>query len=97
MDFEWDAEKALINRQKHGVSFEVAVRVFLDQNRLELYDDIEDHIEERWKTIGMVDPVVLVVVYTQRGSETQRIRIISARKANEKERKQYSQICHRSR
>jgi uncharacterized DUF497 family protein len=91
LDFEWDAAKALINKRKHGLSFEVAARVFLDPNRLELYDDCEDYGEERWVTIGMVDPVVIVVVYTVRGAAGETIRLISARKANEKERKKYRQ------
>lgn len=42
MNFEWDERKAEINKRKHAVSFEVAVRVFLDPNRIEVYDDRED-------------------------------------------------------
>ncbi|MGO9018973.1 MAG: BrnT family toxin [Syntrophobacteraceae bacterium] len=93
MNFEWDEKKATINQRKHGVSFEVAARVFLDPNRIEAYDDCEEYGEDRWKTVGMVDPVVLAVVYAVRGPAGQVIRLISARKANEKERRQYRQVC----
>lgn len=92
MDFEWDEGKADANRLKHGVSFQVAARVFLDPFRMEMYDDGVDYDEDRWITVGMVDPVLLVVVYTVRGDKDQVIRLISARKANEKERRQYHQF-----
>ena len=42
MEFEWNADKAALNLQKHGVTFEVAARVFLDGERLEIYDGRED-------------------------------------------------------
>lgn len=89
MNFEWDANKANSNKTKHGVSFELAARVFLDPMRIEAYDEREGYGEDRWATIGVVDPAVLYVVYTVRDGDT--IRLISARKANEKERKQYRQ------
>lgn len=89
MDFEWDADKAAQNLRKHGVGFSVAARVFLDPNRLEVYDERENYGEDRWATIGYADPALLYVVYTVRMGET--IRLISARKANERERKQYRQ------
>ena len=89
MKFEWDAVKAVSNKTKHGVSFDLATRVFFDPCRIETHDQWEDYGEDRWATIGIVDPAVLYVVYTVRDGDT--IRIISARKANEKERKQYRQ------
>ncbi|TSA12263.1 MAG: hypothetical protein D4R79_08015 [Comamonadaceae bacterium] len=46
----------------------------------------------RWKTIGLVEPAVLAVVYTIRGDEGDTIRLISARKADANERKQYREI-----
>ncbi len=42
MEFEWNADKAALNLQKHGVTFEEAARVFLDGERLEIYDGRED-------------------------------------------------------
>ena len=62
------------------------MRVFLDPNRLEMEDDREDYDERRWYTIGMVEGVVLAVVYTE-GDDA--CRIISARKATRQERKKY--------
>ena len=87
MELEWDAEKAARNLRKHGVSFEDAVLIFYDSGRLETYDGREDYGEDRWATIGFAYPAVLYVVYTVRGEDT--IRLISARKANADERKQY--------
>lgn len=89
MDFEWDADKAAQNLRKHGVQFSVAARAFFDPCRIEVYDEREGYREDRWITIGYADPALLYVVYTVRSGET--IRLISARKANEQERKQYRQ------
>ena len=87
MALEWDVAKAALNLRKHGVAFEDAARVFLDRDRLEVYDGREDYGEDRWATIGPVYAVVLYVVYTVRHEDT--IRIISARKALSHEQKQY--------
>jgi uncharacterized protein len=89
MDFEWDADKAAQNLRKHGVQFSVAARVLFDPCRIEVYDGRADYGEDRWATIGSADPALLYVVYTVRNEEA--IRLISARKANEQERKQYRQ------
>ena len=90
MRFEWDDEKARINQQKHHVSFETAREVFADPLHRSVQDRIEDG-EQRWNTIGMVGGVVLLIVaHTWRddhGDEV--IRIISARKATKKERRDY--------
>ena len=58
-----------------------------DQGRIEAYDRREDYGEDRWATIGLAYSAVLYVVYTVRHEDT--IRLISARKANADERKQY--------
>ena len=87
MKLEWDAAKAARNLKKHGVSFEDAKLVFYDPGRIETYDGREDYGEDRWATIGLVYPAVLYVVYTVRREDA--IRLISARKANACERKQY--------
>lgn len=89
INFEFDPIKAARNQTKHGVSFELAVRVFFDPLRIETHDHSENYGEDRWATIGMVHHSVLYVVYTVRDGDT--IRLISARKANDKERKQYHQ------
>lgn len=80
MQFEWDEEKNKINIRKHKVSFENAVRVFLDPMHLEIPDPCEN--EERWNAIGFSDSI-LFVVYTERKEDV--IRIISARKAVKEE------------
>ena len=90
MDFEWDDAKAATNLRKHRVSFEDAAFVFLDSNRIETFDGREAYGEDRWKTVGLVEPALLAVVYTVRGSSAESIRIISARKADNHERKAYS-------
>ena len=83
--FEWDEEKAAANWKKHRVNFYNAARVFQDENRKEYYDATHSDDEDRYITIGMADDV-LFVVYVER-RET--IRIISARRANRKERSLY--------
>lgn len=87
MELEWDTEKAARNLAKHGVAFEDAERVFYDPGRIEAYDGRNDYGEDRWATIGLAYSAVLYVVYTVRDEET--VRLISARKANAQERKQY--------
>ena len=92
MDFEWDAGKAAVNLRKHHVSFKDAARVFLDPRRIESFDGRDNFGEERWKTVGMVEPALLAVVYTVRGKDGDVIRIISARKADAHERTKYREI-----
>ena len=89
MDFEWSADKAAKNLQKHKVQFSIAARVLFDPCRIEAYDGREDYNEDRWITIGYSGQTLLYVVYTVRNEKT--IRLISARKANEQERKRYRQ------
>jgi uncharacterized DUF497 family protein len=84
--FEWDEDKARTNARKHWVEFADAVAVFEDASAVTIPDeDSED--EKRWLTIGLdVFGRLLVVAYTWRGTE---IRLISARKATRRERKDY--------
>ena len=89
MRISWDKSKNASNQRKHGVSFNVAARVFLDPDRIEIYDDREDYGENRWITIGAVESALLVVVYTVRDVGSEMIRLISARRANAQERKAY--------
>jgi uncharacterized DUF497 family protein len=85
MDYQWDKDKAVSNRRKHGVRFADAVTVFSDERALTIEDDFPD--EERFVTLGM-DSLgrILLVVFTYRGEA---IRIISARKATPLEQQQY--------
>lgn len=50
--FVWDSEKDKINRKKHGISFETAARVFLDENAYDDFDKIHSDFEDRIKIVG---------------------------------------------
>lgn len=88
MKFEWDTVKEQKNLAKHGYDFATASRVFYDPYRLELFDAIHSIDEDRYLTIGRIEGelVILTVVYTDRGDV---IRLISARTANNREKRLY--------
>ncbi len=88
MKFEWDENKNKKNKQKHGISFEMAARVFLDKNRIEKVDLEHSTLdEERINIIGRVsNMLILFVVCTDRKDTT---RIISARRAEIDEEVEY--------
>lgn len=88
MNFEWDADKAQSNFEKHGVRFEIASGVFVDPNHITAVDDRFDYGEERLVTLGRTSEGILVVVATER-DKGHTIRIISARKASKRERSTY--------
>ena len=85
LKFVWDSDKNKKNFKKHGIYFEDAVRVFLDDNYLDDYDEIHSNDEDRFKIIGKIRNV-LVVIYTERND---RKRIISARLAEKFEEEAY--------
>ncbi len=92
--FEWDPQKAKINLQKHGISFERACTIFKDPHALSIYDEEHSRKEDRWITLGMdINGTLLVVVHTfeQLDENSCKIRIISARKATKRENKQYNE------
>lgn len=90
--FEWDEAKAHANLKKHHVSFELAARVFFDPLTLAYQDRIENG-EHRWQTLGMVEGCLVLLVAHAVGHDEggEVIRIISARKADKKERKHYEE------
>ncbi len=93
MRFEWDENKNEINKQKHGISFETAVLVFEDPNRLEFVEGSESG-EERWHAIGSVRGsfLFLTVVHTYAEEKDEPVvRIISARRATRYERTLYAE------
>lgn len=92
IEFEWDPDKAEMNRKKHGVSFTTACRAFTDPFAMVAQDRIEGG-EYRWQTLGMVEGcLLLLVAHTVRDENgTEIIRIISARRASRKERRRYEQ------
>ena len=90
LEFEWDDEKEKINIRKHKIDFSTAAHVFSDSMRLEKYDGKHSENEDRYKVIGAINGHLLVIVvsYTMRKGERV-IRLISARKAEKDERKEY--------
>jgi uncharacterized DUF497 family protein len=89
--FEWDKRKAHSNERKHGISFELAKEAFDDEFQVRSSRGWEDG-EERWWTIGLVGPWLLVVAHTWiENEEEDIIRIISARKATASERRRYEE------
>ena len=91
--FEWDSTKAESNLRKHGVSFETAARALADPFAMVEQDRIENG-ERRWQTLGAVEGhLLLLVAHTVRDDKDgiEVIRIISARRAEPKERKRYEQ------
>jgi len=84
--FEWDDAKAEANFRKHKVRFEHAAEACEDPFALIDLDDSQDYGEDRLILIGRAVDGVLTVIYTERNG---RIRIISAREANDHERRNY--------
>lgn len=87
LKFEWDEIKAANNDAKHGVTFDLAKKVFKDPFAVEFLDARQNYGEERFVIIGMVDGHILSIAYTER---SEMIRIISARRATKHEREAYS-------
>jgi uncharacterized protein len=89
MQFEWDENKNKSNFNKHGLSFSLARQAFTDPNLISIFDGIYDG-EERWTTLGMIGPFSIIVVISTMGDDDngeEIIRIISARRAEPKERR----------
>ena len=87
--FEWDKDKSALNQKKHGLSFEEAQTVFLDENALLIHDPDHSEEEDRFILLGLSARFrILVVCHCYRESD-EVIRIISARKAVRTEQKRY--------
>ena len=92
MLFIWDPNKAAANVKKHGISFDLAVTVFNDPLHLSMLDG-KERGEERWVTIGLAadsQSLVVIHLYNEVGNN-EVVRIVSARKATRKEKKQYEE------
>lgn len=87
--FEWDERKAAVNAKKHGVSFDEAKSVFVDENAKLIDDPDHSEEEERFVLLGLSSALRLLLVCRCYRSEGNVIRIISARKANTQESKSY--------
>jgi len=89
MDFTWDQKKAASNLSKHNVSFEEAKTVFGDPLYLDFFDPNHSQDEERYIIAGKsIMKRLLLVSYAERGNA---IRLISAREATRRERKDYEE------
>jgi uncharacterized DUF497 family protein len=86
MEFEWDPAKAEQNLTKHGVTFDYATRAFLDPDRIDTEDLRRDYKEERRIAIARIGDRVFAIAYTLREDI---LRLISARRANPREQRQY--------
>ena len=80
MLFEWDSQKSIANKEKHGIDFETAKRLWSDGNRVEIH--ASHPVEDRWILIGKKDDKLWTAIYTLRGNA---IRIIAVRGSREKE------------
>ena len=89
LNFEWNEQKATINKNKHGVSFEEANTVFADPLSLTIDDPLHSRSEQRFIIIGRsIRQRTVVVIYVERRNN---IRIISARLATSREKKTYEE------
>jgi len=87
--FEWDKNKEKANIKKHGISFEEARTVFYDENAIQFFDPDHSDDESRFIMLGISFKLrILIVCHCFRENETV-IRIISARKADKYEEKEY--------
>ena len=94
MQFEWDPAKAIENTSKHGIEFREAMTVFGDPLEVVISDPDHSIGERRFLSVGLSSAGrLLVVAYTER---QQRIRLISAREATVRERKNYESTIPKS-
>ncbi|AFZ12984.1 protein of unknown function DUF497 [Crinalium epipsammum PCC 9333] len=87
--FDWDDQKAKVNKRKHGISFVEAQTVFYDENARLRYDSDHSLDEERYILLGISSSLNLLVVCHIYREQDGIVRIISARKATKQEVKQY--------
>ncbi|MEY4420275.1 MAG: hypothetical protein RLZZ498_871 [Pseudomonadota bacterium] len=91
MNFEWNEAKSQACFDERGFDFAYAAEAFFDPHRLTRKDLRYSYGEERFQLLGEIDSRIFVVIYTPRPQAT---RIISARKANAREIKQYENGSH---
>jgi uncharacterized DUF497 family protein len=87
--FEWDRKKSISNQKKHGISFEEAQTVFIDENALLIHDPDHSEEEERFILLGMSARLRILVVCHCYRQDDEQVRIISARKAAREEQNKY--------
>ncbi|MEI7015039.1 hypothetical protein CH352_18735 [Leptospira hartskeerlii] len=93
MLFEWDDKKNSSNLKKHQISFKQASQVFLDKDAIYIPDENHSENEERWLVLGKIENfTIIVVVFVDKSNKNEeKLRIISARKADKLEEKEYFQ------
>lgn len=91
MKFEWDESKSETCFQDRGFDFAYAARAFFDPDRIVQVDTRHSYGEDRFQLMGKIEWRLFVVVYTLRQDVT---RIISARKANQREVRHYEDSSH---
>lgn len=92
ISFSWDERKARENLRKHGVPFEEALTTFSDENARLMHDPEHSQDEDRFVLLGISSKLrILIICHIYRQAEKE-IRIISARKADKNERKQYGEF-----
>jgi uncharacterized DUF497 family protein len=84
MKFEWDQDKSVSNKEKHGIDFLTAQEIWEDENRIEIYAPYP--VEDRRILLARYHEKIWAAVYTLRGEA---IRIISVRRARKKEANLY--------
>lgn len=89
IDFEWDDKKEKTNLKKYGISFSEAQTVFYDEFAVQYFDPDHSESEDRFLLLGMSFKLKTIVVCHCFRDEESTIRIISARKANKTEEKEY--------
>ncbi len=85
--FEWDEEKREKNIAKHGIDFLKATRLF-DGSKIFTFSSSKSS-EERFGSVGIIDDVIITIIWTKRKDK---IRIISVRRARNEEKRKYSQL-----
>lgn len=90
IQFDWDKNKARINKIKHGVSFEEASSVFYDNNAVMFDDPEHSKLEDRFLIIGFSRKMRVCIVSHCYRDKDEIIRIISARKATKREIEMYN-------
>jgi len=93
MNFEWDEAKSDTCLRDRGFDFAYAARAFFDPNRLVQADARHSYGEDRYQLLGVIEQRLFALAYTQRRGA---MRIISARKANQREARHYENHTHQN-
>lgn len=89
MKYVWDEKKNRTNISKHDIDFNDVIEIF-ENPMLVCIDNRTDYGEERLLGIGLIKGIIVTIVYTE-NDEKKTIRIISARKADKNERKNFKE------